>query len=85
MLRGGIAEKVELLALVEFGGVLADELGLEDCLAGCVRVESEQRIFSSSADRISCDCNSPSRSSAWRQDWRSNSLTEGELRLSLKG
>lgn len=46
MLLGSAAEEVKLLAFVEFSGVLVDKLGLEDCLAGCVRVEREERTFS---------------------------------------
>jgi hypothetical protein len=81
----GASEEVELPAFVEAVRVLADELGLEDCVGEYVRVESEESTFSYSADRISSFCSAHNASSAERHDCRSTSLTDGELRLTLNG
>lgn len=47
------SQEVELFALIQPRRVLAHELGLEDCMAGWIRVESENSTFSSSGERMS--------------------------------
>lgn len=85
MLLNCVAQKVELFALIQSRRVLMYEFELKDCLKRLLRVEKEESTFSSSGERMRLDWSSARRYSAWRQEWRSKSVTEGEARLSLKG